>query len=139
MGQCLCDTTSIDATYISNRRLSSVAVYNESGDSMSLVEFPTTLKESLKLNENANKAAVAREKILRSHFLGEYSLEPFDEEIMDLGVFPFLLSWLGRPDRLGPVSDDRSMSLMSGHITVDHCLSRPEKRVQSFSNVRILA
>ena len=67
--QILCDTSSIEATSLSNHCFSKLDVWRdtEDGDSQRRLTFSAKLEESLKLNKNTNKAEVAQEKILRYH------------------------------------------------------------------------
>ena len=65
----LCDTTSIEATNLSNHHFSRLAVYKDSedGTSQRLVELPATLKKSLELNKIADKDEVAQKKVQCYH------------------------------------------------------------------------
>ena len=65
----LCDTTSIEATKLSNHHFSKLAVYKDSEDGMTqrLIELPVKLEKSIELNKIADKDEVAREKVQCYH------------------------------------------------------------------------
>jgi len=84
----ICDATSIESTYSSNHTLCYVKVRR--------VEVEDAY---LTMNQNENKASVARQKILMHHFTGH------DEDInvftqMPETILPHAISWIGR-DSLG--------------------------------------
>lgn len=91
--QCLCNTTSIEATYSSNHTLQVVSfnptsfLLDESSDDSdddsdnAYFEF----NQNLGWNKNANKKVVARRKVFQHHFLHNFKMEPFE------GMAPELL------------------------------------------------
>jgi hypothetical protein len=104
--QLLCDTTSINATYLSNHSLREISLVNmivslneglEVG--ISHVQLSDTLTANLSLNKDGDKEYVARQKVLQNHFSGDFSIVPFGEESMDIRLLPHVLSWLAMPGR----------------------------------------
>ena len=95
--QLLCDTTSINATYLSNHSLNEISLVNVLNEGPELVKLTDALKANLKLNKDGDKDYVARQKVLQNHFGGDFSIVPFGEESMDIRLLPHVLSWLGRP------------------------------------------
>ena len=86
----LCNTSNICSIYNSNHTLSDIGNIG-----YRVRDFPTKLTDYLQLNENDNKLEVAREKIIRSHFLnGEDNMQDFVD--MELGLLPHALGWTGR-------------------------------------------
>ena len=62
---------------------------------MSVSDLPSDLISHLRLNQNDDKAEVARQKILKYHFHnGEKNVEEFVG--MELKVLPREISWVGR-------------------------------------------
>ena len=85
----LCNKSSIDATYTSNHTLCGVS---------RLESLPDGLAYFLQLNGNSNKAEVARQKILKYHFLagGDINIQEF--VAMEMKVLPHAIAWIGRDD-----------------------------------------
>eukprot|EP00579_Thalassiosira_antarctica_P014777 CAMPEP_0201945628 /NCGR_PEP_ID=MMETSP0903-20130614/54001_1 /ASSEMBLY_ACC=CAM_ASM_000552 /TAXON_ID=420261 /ORGANISM="Thalassiosira antarctica, Strain CCMP982" /LENGTH=375 /DNA_ID=CAMNT_0048488699 /DNA_START=45 /DNA_END=1172 /DNA_ORIENTATION=- len=80
--QFLCDTSSVNATYLSNHTLKNLEVVN----------LPTNLSSLLELNRGTDKEQVATQKILRHHT--RLDMEPFLE--WDLGVLPPVVNCFDR-------------------------------------------
>ena len=78
--QVLCDTSSVDATYLSNHTLNHI----ESSGFIS-----NFLQSNLEKNLTVNKKQVAIKKILRHH--PHFDMEPFFE--WDIGVLPNAIRW----------------------------------------------
>ena len=78
----LCNTSSVNATYLSNHTLKAVTSDHLPADLSSLIE----------LNNNRDKELVAVQKILRYH--PHLDMEPFLE--WDLKVLPLAVSWFDR-------------------------------------------
>ena len=84
----LCNKTSIMDTYTSNHTLKQVSIYDYTPDETELY---------IDLNYNKDKAEVARQKILQTHFSDndtsnmQYLLD------MELEMMPSAVSWIGRP------------------------------------------
>lgn len=84
----LCDPSSINSTFSSNHTLRSLFQYH------SPVIVPEELTSLLELNEITNKAEVARQKVLQTHFSDSNStMQVFAE--MNLKVLPASISWMG--------------------------------------------
>jgi len=90
----LCNKTSIIDTYTSNHTLQYVC----RGYAVDLT-LPGDLASSLELNRNKDKAEVARQKILQTHF----STKDCDSSKlqvlldMELEMMPTTIAWIGRP------------------------------------------
>ena len=86
----VCNKRSILDTYTSNHVLRYLGDYycDGIGDEM----FPY-----LQLNENKDKAEVARQKILQTHFSGKDTSNMQELLDMELEVMPTAISWIGRP------------------------------------------
>lgn len=112
----MCDTSSLNATYLSNHTLCMIATFGRvkvAGNMLYDDEgiIPRNLLTLIELNGRTHdKRVVKREKILRYHLEGEFNMEPFavdaEEGAMTLKVVPHLLSWVGRS------KDCRSVSAM---------------------------
>jgi len=87
----LCNKTSILKTYTSNHTLKELGSHH---DDMNL---PDDLVSYLELNENKDKAEVARQKILQTHFTTEDS--PKMQVLLDMAleVMPIAIEWIGKP------------------------------------------
>ena len=78
----LCNKVDIDSIFTSNHTLQRVHPYRS---------------PNLDLNKNENKFEVARQKIIRYHFLnGEDNIEDLLD--IELGVLPHAMSWVNRDD-----------------------------------------
>jgi len=88
----LCNKTSILETYNSNHTLEDLGYYFEGDTGNDLVPY-------LELNENKNKAEVARQKILQTHFSDDDDTSSNIQELLDmeLEVIPTAIAWIGRP------------------------------------------
>ena len=103
----LCNTSSVDATYFSNHALCSLGgfvveeldEYSDDDDS-DIFEFEMPLKvyDLLKMNEDDDKKQVARKKIIKHHFSGDFNLNALIGS--DQKLLPHKISWFGR-DALG--------------------------------------
>jgi len=80
--QVLCNTSNVNATYLSNHTLRNLGNIN----------LPTNLTSLLELNHGTDKKQVAIQKILRHH--AHLDMEPFLE--WDLKVLPLAVSWFDR-------------------------------------------
>ena len=86
----LCNKTSIMDTYNSNHTLKEVSIYDNT---------PDDTESYLNLNENKDKAEVARQKILQTHFSTE-DLDSSKLQVlldMELEMMPTAVEWIGRP------------------------------------------
>ena len=107
----LCNKSSIDTIYNSNHTLKRVNENGGSVDHMKTLGDITgdeghdevdkrriegrELLHFLKLNENENKSEVARQKIIRYHFVnGEKNMQTFQG--IDLALLPHATAWVGR-------------------------------------------
>jgi len=93
----LCNKTSIIDTYNSNHTLQGLS--EDEHDHMNL---PNDLLSFLELNENKDKAEVARQKILQTHF----SISDDTSKLQglldtELEMMPTAISWIGRPLTMG--------------------------------------
>ena len=103
----LCNTSSVDATYFSNHALCSLGgfvveeldEYSDDDDS-DIFEFEMPLKvyDLLEMNEDDDKKQVARKKIIKHHFSGDFNLNALIGS--DQKLLPHKISWFGR-DALG--------------------------------------
>jgi len=92
----LCNKTSIMDTYNSNHTLYDV-FYDYDNDHKEVNSY-------LDLNENKDKAEVARQKILQTHFSGseDDDTSKMQELLdMDLEMMPTAIAWIGRPKPTG--------------------------------------
>ena len=85
----LCDKSSINNTFYSNHTIQKIG----------LEEIWVDCENLLEMNENENKIEVAREKILKSHFIGE-AVDISVFALMPEALLPHAIEWIGR-DRLG--------------------------------------
>ncbi len=93
LSQALCDKVTIGKTYTSNHTFNTCYLPEEMEpcDSCSLQE----LRILLDLNENPNKAEVARQKIMKYHFsCGKSGIHAI--ACMHESVLPHAIEWLGR-------------------------------------------
>ena len=90
----LCNKSSIQDTYNSNHALQNVGDYfsDEIGDKL----WP-----HLELNENKDKAEVARQKILQTHFSSSDASKLQELLDMELEMLPSAISWIGRSLPIG--------------------------------------
>jgi len=88
----LCNKTSILDTYNSNHTLKYVGDYYSD-------EIRAKLLPYLELNDNKDKAEVARQKILQTHFSSEDDLQEFLD--IELEMMPAAIAWIGRPTPMG--------------------------------------
>ena len=80
----LCDTSSVNNTYLSNHTLRVLVVSGR--------EFPDDVKFFLELNKHFAKGQIAMRKILLHH--SEFNVQPFFE--WELKVLPLLISWFAK-------------------------------------------
>ena len=108
----LCNKTSIMSTYNSNHTLKEVSIYDYTPDETELY---------LDLNYNEDKAEVARQKILQTHFPTEDNDSSKMQEIldMDLEMIPAAITWMGRP-----IHDDWCGTNVSGLSLLYNLLRR---------------
>ena len=97
MSTLLCNKSSILDTLNSNHTLCSVSNEYDVDD----MNLPDDLISYLELNSNKDKAEVARQKILQTHFSTEYDTASSIQELldMDLEMIPTAIAWIGRPNR----------------------------------------
>jgi hypothetical protein len=95
----LCDKSGIDSIFTSNHTLQGVDTGNWSDETHSFVSdihWTQELLSLLKMNENADKAVAAREKILVFHF---YTGAPSNIQVFNClptALLPHSLEWIGR-------------------------------------------
>ena len=95
----LCNKTSIDSLYTSNHTLQEVlekSRYAASG-TKKIKGLPGDINELMEMNKNANKADVARQKILRYHFFN--GGDDINAQVlfdMDMDVMPQVVAWIGK-------------------------------------------
>ena len=101
----LCNKTSIMDTYNSNHTLYDV-FYGDDNDHKEVNSY-------LDLNENKDKAEVARQKILQTHFSSSITSKLQEFLDMELQVLPAAIAWIGRHPPMGWGSTNVSgLSLM---------------------------
>jgi len=86
----LCNKTSIMDTYNSNHTLKEVSIYDDT---------PDDTESYMDLNKIKDKAEVARQKILQTHFSTE-DLDSSKLQVlldMELEMMPAAIEWIGRP------------------------------------------
>ena len=94
----LCDTTSINNTFLSNHILHTLKRYGYRDPPQPMVGSKEVVP-LLQMNMNANKTEVARQKILSSHFSrGVTNVQTFAN--MQERMLPYAIEWIGR-DNLG--------------------------------------
>jgi len=81
----ICNKTSVMNTYNSNHTLQYLGFH-----------IPDDLLSYLKLNKNKDKAEVARQKILQTHFSGDDSSNIQEFLDMELEMMPAAFTWIGR-------------------------------------------
>jgi len=92
----LCNKSSIMDTYNSNHTLCDVC------DDFVEEDLSDDLVSLLKLNKNKNKAEVARQKILQTHFSGSDTTSKMQVLLgMELEMMPAAIEWIGRGDVYG--------------------------------------
>ena len=106
----LCNTSSIDVTWSSNHTLYYMGEFEDESDENSedsdddidvdevQVKMPREICELLKMNESKDKKQVARRKVIRHHFTGDFDLNALIGR--DQKLLPRKISWFGR-DSLG--------------------------------------
>ena len=82
----LCDTSSINSTFLSNHTIEYMNVFAESGADQNL------LQSLLDLNKRQNKKGVAMIKILQNH--NDFNMTPFFE--WEFKVLPLMFDWFER-------------------------------------------
>jgi len=93
----LCNKTSIMDTYNSNHTLNFVSNDDEVKFVSNDDEESTELTSYLKLNKNKDKAEVARQKILKTHFSTKDDDSKIQEMLdMELEMLPAFIAWMGR-------------------------------------------
>ena len=83
----VCDASSIESTLNSNHTIEQV---NPSGDK----RVPLELVKLIFMNRDMDKTIVAKMKVLRSHFSGNFDLTAIAG--LDAKALPYLLAWFGR-------------------------------------------
>jgi len=86
----LCNKTSIMDTYSSNHILQALGWDHDQ------INMPDDLLSYLELNENKDKAEVARQKILQTHFSDNDTSKLQVLLDMELEVMPAAIAWIGR-------------------------------------------
>ena len=89
----LCNKTCIMDTYNSNHTL-----FVDSYDDYDEI-LPDGLPSLLDLNWNKDKAEVARQKILQTHFSDTSNIQELLD--MELKMMPSVIAWIGRPKHIG--------------------------------------
>lgn len=92
LSNALCNKSSIDATLKSNHTLERI----DSRLLWSVAEsqLPSDLSALLWMNRAHTKVKAARRKIIKVHFSGKFSMQPFID--MDLKVLPHAISWMAK-------------------------------------------
>jgi len=83
----VCDSSSIQSTMNSNHTLEQVSYFHNP-------RVPKTLYHILHMNTTTDKRAVAKLKVLRYHFNGNFNMKAVAG--LDAKALPYLLSWFGR-------------------------------------------
>jgi len=99
----VCNKTSIMDTYSSNHILQALGWDHDQ------INMPDDLLSYLELNENKDKAEVARQKILQTHFSNSDKSKMQEFLDMELEVMPAAIAWMGKP-----TNDDWIGKSMSG-------------------------
>lgn len=107
----LCAKDTIDATYNSNHTLSDLdfIFHIEDDDYLAEEKMPLKLYSLLQMNRNRNKSAVARRKVLNTHFAGSSSVPKLLALNFMLAEWPSLLSWVGK--------EESELSMMYGLLS----------------------
>ena len=107
----LCAKDTIDATYNSNHTLSDVdfIFHIEDDDYLAEEEMPLELYSLLQMNRNRNKSAVARRKVLNTHFSKSSGVPKLLALNFMLAEWPSLLSWVGK--------EESELSMMYGLLS----------------------
>ena len=90
----LCNRASITATFNSNHTLQ--RVLEPGNDARAESRFPSDVRTSLQLARENTKIEAARRKILKVHFSGDLSIQPFIH--MNLKALPNAIAWMARDE-----------------------------------------
>ena len=105
----LCDTSSVNATYLSNHYLTTIGTYDDE-------DAPEEVNQLLSSNKHPAEH-VAIHKILKSH--PDFDMEPFFE--WKLKVLPIVVSWFGRvwnlADEHSWISDESAEEIQSRQLS----------------------
>jgi len=96
----VCNKTSIMDTYNSNHTLHGLGdldIDDDDDNGINQMNLPDDLKSYLDLNKNKDKAEVARQKILQTHFSDNDTTNMQELLGMELEIMPATISWIGRP------------------------------------------
>ena len=88
----ICNKTSITDTYNSNHTLHALGDLDD-------MNLPNYLDSIIDLNQNQDKAEVARQKILQTHSSDASNIQELLD--MELEVMPSAIAWIGRPTPIG--------------------------------------
>ena len=88
----LCDTSSIEAIQNSNHTLE---IWDDGYGTFAPALSSLLVEECLELNRSQDKEQVARKKIAKYYFTGEFDVSPFVNTNMPLSVVPEVLSKIG--------------------------------------------
>ena len=105
----MCNTSSIDATWSSNHTLCDLGYFpdqiphqdsedDSEGSYIDEAEMPSEITDLLEMNKEDDKKQVARKKVIRYHFSGDYDLNALIGS--NQKSLPRKISWFGR-DSLG--------------------------------------
>ena len=99
IGNLLCDPSSVNSTRSSNHVLCNLGSYlwpdPPNTSDMEVVSMPHNVEELLKTNEINDKRAIARKKVIDTHFSGAQNKIPLIDKQK---LLPALLSWAGKDD-----------------------------------------
>ena len=97
----LCNTTGINSTWSSNHTLCDLGKYPRYSDEESDdedIEMPVEMYDLLEMNKDEDKKQVARRKVIKYHFSGDFDVNALIGS--DQKLLPRKISWFGR-DELG--------------------------------------
>ena len=137
--QIICNSSTINSTYTSNHTLCELEDYHSFGPGC------VQLSQYLHMNSDDDKKAVARHKVLRHHFSGQFSMNEFEKmkpELLMLSLI-FLDKWgaeynyglhhqVARQSILFHLIKSTPMTVVpQTEVSQDTEISRPSKRIRA--------
>ena len=130
LAKTLCDTSSVNNTYLSNHTLDNVGINGR--------KLPGDVKLYLEMNKCTNKQLVGRKKILKNHC--HFDVKPLivmstgEEDEFSLGMLPLIISWL---ERVAPFSDHQfgengTIEMRKLRVVYDFIHAIPESFIEAY-------
>ena len=137
MSNALCDTSSVNNTYLSNHTLEDVGQHY--GD------LPSDVELYLDMNKCTNKRLVGMKKILKNH--SHFDVKPLlsivrstgEEDELGLGMLPLVISWL---ERIAPFSnqfeENGTIEMRKLRVVYDFIHAMPESSIEPYRKHTLL-